>query len=51
MKRKPKAAPPPKKKRELYRTSPCAKTCRHVWCDGYNAGYSDGEHDAIRGTN
>jgi hypothetical protein len=25
------------------RTSPCAAKCRHKWCAGYEAGYSDGQ--------
>lgn len=27
------------------RTSPCATKCRHVWCLGYEAGYSEGMYD------
>lgn len=27
------------------RSSPCAKACKHVWCDGYNTGYEEGYND------
>jgi hypothetical protein len=30
------------------RTSRCAGKCRHQWCDGYDAGYGDGQDDQAK---
>ena len=35
----------PERRRPVERSSPCAGKCRHVWCRGYEVGYSDGYED------